>query len=490
MTQVQQERPVGRRRVVTTEELKELVESGKTVRLRPVARPDDGVLGAFPESDAARLQVVASTNPVVKVEYVGDEPVRCISVGHPDHLYVTDDFMPTHNTSNIVFLKSTDESMIETLQKMSGTKNNSYIDSKTVTRDKEKLVKGLSTEGKVSYTMSTKEEPVISFNDMQFIAERNSIVFRAGDSPMWNRNETILPMSWRLFKDTIVHPGHEYTLQTIPTLSTSRDFDVRMNQPDFKKMLAKRMKQAEMAALANETYMSVYGYNDVDVVRLDPDVYSNDVMELVDAQLREATAGEFADPDMVDPDEEDVVFAEEQALLEQAEEDANLAKDIAAHKARKAEREAKIYARGTVSREMLVRGNESVANSGALDKELAEAFRACRAFLRQDSENFTLSSDGTLRSGDGSTVYITVRSNAADGKYLAAAAENPATRVYADEEEAGDVSSYEIHDEFYLFLASLPNWRDLAGGEFDRAMAQAMKAAEKASLSDDRSLIS
>ena len=75
--------------------------------------------------------------------------------------------------------------------------------------------------------MTTKEEPVIGYNDMAYISERNSIVFRAGDSPIWNRNATILPMSWRLFKNTIIQPGKDYSLQTIPTLSTAMDFDVR-----------------------------------------------------------------------------------------------------------------------------------------------------------------------------------------------------------------------------------------------------------------------
>jgi ATP-dependent DNA helicase RecG len=32
------------------------------------------------------------------VEYVGREPVQCISVAHPDHAYVTDHFTVTHNT--------------------------------------------------------------------------------------------------------------------------------------------------------------------------------------------------------------------------------------------------------------------------------------------------------------------------------------------------------------------------------------------------------
>ena len=104
--------------------------------------------------------------------------------------------------------------------------------------------------------MTTKEENVISYNDMAFISPRNSIVFRAGDAPIWNRNQMVLPMSWRLFKDTIVHPGHDYTLQTIPTLSTAMEFDVRKNQPNFYKMLDKRMEQAYKSKAAQDKAVS------------------------------------------------------------------------------------------------------------------------------------------------------------------------------------------------------------------------------------------
>ncbi|UGQ14142.1 DEAD/DEAH box helicase [Yinghuangia sp. ASG 101] len=40
----------------------------------------------------------ASTRPIMSVERVGPKPVQCISVAHPDHMYVTDNFTPTHNT--------------------------------------------------------------------------------------------------------------------------------------------------------------------------------------------------------------------------------------------------------------------------------------------------------------------------------------------------------------------------------------------------------
>lgn len=67
------------------------------------------------------------------------------------------------NTSNIVFLKSTDDSMLDTLEKMSGKTHVSRKNQKTITRDLEKLF--LPNEGKVSYTVQLQEEPVISYND-------------------------------------------------------------------------------------------------------------------------------------------------------------------------------------------------------------------------------------------------------------------------------------------------------------------------------------
>ena len=127
----------------------------------------------------------------------------------------------------IRFLKSTDDDMLKTLETMSGVTHKVRADSKTVTSDMSNITELNRNEGKMSYNIATKEEPVISFNDMAFIPDRNSMVFRAGDSPIWNRQEMVLPMSWRLFSNTIVNPGHNYSLQTIPTLSTAMDFDVR-----------------------------------------------------------------------------------------------------------------------------------------------------------------------------------------------------------------------------------------------------------------------
>lgn len=36
---------------------------------------------------------------IISIEYVGDEACQCIMVDHPDHTYISDGFIPTHNTT-------------------------------------------------------------------------------------------------------------------------------------------------------------------------------------------------------------------------------------------------------------------------------------------------------------------------------------------------------------------------------------------------------
>ncbi|MGW2984290.1 type IV secretory system conjugative DNA transfer family protein [Streptomyces goshikiensis] len=382
------------------------------------------------------------------------------------------------NTSNIVFLKSTDDSMIETLEKMSGKTHRSYRDSKQISQDLDKVIGG-KTEGRVSYTMSTKEEPLISYNDMAFLAPRNAIVFRAGDAPIWNRNQTILPMSFRLLGNTIKHPGHTYSLQTIPTLSSAVDFDVRMNQPDFVKMLEKRMRQAVKAADAKAQYKEIYGYREVDIERLDPDVYADEVMEVITTMT---TVDEGQDPNapvIVDPDEyAGMSMFDEDQFIENIE----VGVAVAESRAVSVERQRLLYAEGTISKEMLVNPDGS-AKVKSLDVEIGEAYKSAQAELEQDREHFSVGGDGELRSADGSQTYISqIRSDA----YVNAArringhVNDEDSRVFAEEdvteEDLKSLATVKVYSAFYQYLASLPSWEVLADGRFDRAMAIEMNS--------------
>lgn len=505
------------RKVVTTTELQQLLAEGKKVMLPPVHLPAE-------QRDAMHADDVAAAaqyREVVSVEHTSREPVQCIAVDDPRHLYVTDGLVATHNTSNIIYLKSTDDSMIETLTKMSGTTHRVYRDSKTVTRDVEKLM--LQVEGKVSYTSTAKEEAVITYNDLAYLPERNSIVFRAGDQPIWNRNETILPMSWRLFLNKIEHYGHEdYTLQTIPTLSTAIDFDVRQNQPDFGLMLETRLEQASYVETAAETFAKAYGYSTFDIERLDPDVYADEVLDIVRMLMGESIvlqkdSGEsddrFDDDDMfgdegdstsagtIDmrnrPEVEDDFGArmEEKeaqraknarAMEASATDNTELQADLADKERTRAAGDERIYADGMLSKNML---HDTVTGDiiTSYDKALVMGFFECKAALHADPK-FTVNADGELYGADG-TPFITVNKevqraqtqNQQDAAMLDESAHNPDTRVYAEEKmdrDAYDVAEsdlYTVHVEFKKYLCTFKDWSDIADGRFDAEVARAIK---------------
>lgn len=401
------------------------------------------------------------------------------------------------NTSNIVFLKSTDDAMIDTLQKMSGTTHKSFTDSKTITRDMQKLM--MQNEGKASYTMTTKEVPVISYNDMAFISERNSIIFRAGDSPVWNRNETILPMSWRLFKNTITQPGKDYSLQTIPTLSSALDFDIRQNQPDFIKMLDKRMAQASKAAEAMEMFKTAYSYTDAELAKLDIDAKSDEIMGLIGAILNDSLGKGSGQTEMDDElfDSDDVVSIDDwdDDMLEpnyvddiddissygmidssDIEDNDDVQQEAARRQAQRDERDRRIYAGGYISKSMLVNPDGSV-KSHAFDKDFAEIFANNQGTIFRDTVYFNENGDNLY--GKNGQPFIIKADNTAMIDKMNAAAQDEDSSVYSEgdiaERDLSAFNTYVVTDAFYQFLASFDRW-DFADGIFEVEMRRRMES--------------
>jgi hypothetical protein len=324
----------------------------------------------------------------------------------------------------------------------------------------------MQNEGKTSYTMSVQEVPVISYNDMAFISPRNSIVFRAGDSPIWNRNETILPMSWRLLQNTIKQPGHTYTFQTIPTLSSAREFDRRKNQPDFGRMVDKRMAQAMAAENAKSCYKSIYGYEDWDIEKLDPDLYAAEIMEVINTSLTEAV------------DDGNSTDAYIDAMIEEQESVRNLAEDnpeqarATAEAAEHQKNEDKLrFAHKKLSRSNLA--PNGIANH-SLDGEIIKAFVEAKGDMTHDHVNFVFD-DGSLCSPTGA-VYIKKKSPTDDLNKINEAAKDRNSAVFAEGDiDPNDVKlmgTYEVTDEFIVWLARQENWRSFAKGRFDDEMAR------------------
>ena len=370
--------------------------------------------------------------------------------------------------------------MLDTLEKMSGKTHVTYTDSKMVTRDEEKpfLRPFLRNSGAVSYTRTTVEEPVISYNNLAFLPERNSIMFIASNPCVWNRNETILPMSWRLYgSHTIKQPGHTYTLQTIPTLSTAMDFDARANQPDFEVMLETRIAEAHAVRRAKELYQSARKLTDLEVTRLDEDVYASAVMDIVDELVAASVGAKGA------AEAKRKLEAKAMANVAKSTPNTELEAELKEQGAKAAADDRAIYAKGTLSRSDLV-GSTGHQINHQFDDALIRAFMDVGGRKLADTRlpgNVDESgaayfavrrADGGLMSPDGQTQYIKKpKTRRADADAAARGAADPNSRVMADhklsrEEIIRDTCGWIVTDDFIRLLASFDTDWPFAGGAY------------------------
>ncbi len=456
----------------------------------------NGIVPRLPEVELAKgiaekhndfKKLNAEENDIVAVEYDKDEEVQCIKVADERHMYLTDGYIPTHNTSNIVFLKSTDDSMIETLSNMSGKTHRVVMNGKSVTRDNQTLFRSFTgTENKVTYNINNEERPVITYNDMAFINPCNSIVFRAGDSPIWNRNQTALPMSWRLLHtNPISVPGKKYSLQTVPTLSTAVDFDVKANQPNFDEILEKRLMQAIRVDEAVEQYQLAYGYSDYEMSQLNSDIFSNEIMTSIkNDMIREAEYErkleemENDEDEEYDDDEEVDPEAYENAknsrfmrgrLWDDVEENKELADEVGARMAKKEADRVTVFAMGRISPELV--------RSCQVDDLIIRGFIEYKAYFERDPR-FRMSGDGLSNAEDGSLLIRYLGDE--EKRQMQEASEDKNSRVYGDKEAIDDiVLPCELTKAGRLFFASYQGDWDFANGEFSSYVGMLFDRYEK-----------
>jgi hypothetical protein len=186
------------------------------------------------------------------------------------------------NTSNLIFLKSTDAELIEKLSAMSGQRNVAFRDTRTVTKNVEDLLQFKSVEGRVSYTISLKIENVILANDLMVMPPRNWIVLRNGQYAVWNRDETIMPMAHKLLANQPPVGVPKFSFQNLPSLSNAGTYDPRGDTPNFEAALRRICAQALVAADSVAEHMSAASLSEESVRLLDPDFYAEQVMSLIE----------------------------------------------------------------------------------------------------------------------------------------------------------------------------------------------------------------
>lgn len=388
------------------------------------------------------------------------------------------------NISNIFYIKSTDDQMLATLEKMSGVTHKSYTDDKTVTKDLAKIF--MQNEGKVSYNTKTTQVPVISVNDMAFIPPCNMMLFRAGESPIWNRNETAMPMSWCMFGNTITKPGREYTLLTVPTSSTAMDFDVRKNQPNFVEMVNKRLDQAIKTNICVKKYAEAYSYSEYDISLLDPDIYSNEIMELVGELIdleRSPHSGDLDDADLDDMMDEELEAVNERLV---PEENTEVKEAVIKEEANREPVYRLRYAGNKLSRHDLGFNNagEFYTKNDRLDLDIAYSYFKSLPEFKKDIK-FEVDEHGRLYNKNTGELYIDVDvnwRNMYDELNNASSTQN--TKVYSDmkdvyehekeldRDEAVAYNKFIVKGEFYNFLGSLEMWGQIAQGSFERVMTE------------------
>ena len=329
---------------------------------------------------------------------------------------------------------------------MSGTRHVAYIDSKQISVDKNRIVS--QTDERVSYTMSTKEVPLISYNDMANIAPCNSMVFRIGGSPIWNRNQMALPMSHCIHKNKINMSGREFTLLTVPTTSSALEYDLTAMVPDFDKMLEQRLTEYETVDDAKYVYQQQTELTDSEINRMDADVYSGEIMSIVRALIAQREA------------EEKAKGIQKEALQMSNNEDMEAA--MREEDAKHAEGRKKRYANGKLSREDIIR-----AGTGYEDI-FYEAFMETRDSWMTNPN--VICDASSLRTRDGRVLIDFADASLQEyGNRLAEETQKDGTRVYSEDQQPV-AKTVSIKPEFVTWLVELEAWPQA----FDAAVAKRM----------------
>ena len=424
------------------------------------------------------------------------------------------------NTSNIIYLKSTDDSMLEKLQALSGSRHEARQDSRTVQYNAKDIIN--PTDSKISENTTLKEEPVIKKNDMLLVPMGNAMVFGHGN-PIWNHNQTAMPFSYCVttghkLRDLGGHGADahgDYTLATVPTTSNTYEFNVLNNQPNFYKMVQKRVRQARLAPTILEQYKKVYGHDgkpltDNDLSRMDQEELSKALMDGINEEianedkqkeilkenqnngmanlseadqamfLNDATSGSFATPDADDYANE----AEENKDFDNAYQDQEALAQVDGKP---------IYAQGQISKNMIRNMNDDVKGA------IAMAYNhLLNAFKNDNSGEFTVDNHGNLLYNVGSDEdpVMFIESSSQDLAKLEEAADDPENKNVKKvdfNKQKGNVidfaSQYVFTQDFKDYLISKNSWQDILGGRFDSQVAQAYRSRSTDDVNDTYSSV-
>ena len=376
------------------------------------------------------------------------------------------------NTGNIVYIKSTDDSMLEILQGLSGQMHRLENDSETVSTDMYKVIN--TTDGKLSKNRTVKEVPVISKNDMLRVPKGNIMVFGKGN-PIWSRNQLAMPYSFMSVHSNALKDfddPKEYTLRTVPTTANTMDFDILNNQPNFIEMVSKRVAQAKLTSRKLDLYKQNHKSNghmltDDDLSRIDPEALARELMRSVNQQLAFADqVGEASAEDSTPIDDDEFMTPSEIAgrMDATAEDNTEVAQAQAEQEAKVAAVDKSVYAHGNISKhDLLFDVSDDMRQVlGAAYVQLLPEFKSSGDFKVDDHDNLIVG--GTIMIKNARDVMDDAKDDFGEDSLDALMAGS------SDDESAFNV---EVQPEWLKYLASLPNWQGILQGQYDDAVGTA-----------------
>ena len=309
-----------------------------------------------------------------------------------------------------MYIKSTDDSMLEILQGLGGQRYRIEHDSLTTTTDMYKIV--ATVDGKQSRGKSVKEVPVISKNDMLRVNKGDLMVFGKGD-PIWNTNQCAMPYAFELVHKDALNDWDdpkEYTMQTVPTTASTMDFDILNNQPNFINMVSKRCVQAKKTKDKLELFKQYNTINgrpltDDDLSRMDSESLAKEIMRSVNQQINFNDHVKEVKSKEPSYDEDDIVELSDlstddlaQKMNDSAEENTEFYEGMYEADKLHDDLHSLIYADDQISKYDLIRDP-----SDELNDALAYGYVQLLDDFK-NSDNYTVSDDGSLYLG--STLMI------------------------------------------------------------------------------------
>lgn len=378
------------------------------------------------------------------------------------------------NTGNILYIKSTDDSMLEILQGLGGQRYRIEHDSLTTTTDMYKVI--ATVDGKQSRGKSVKEVPVISKNDMLRVNKGDLMVFGKGD-PVWNTNQCAMPYAFELVHKDALNDWDdpkEYTMQTVPTTASTMDFDILNNQPNFIEMVAKRSSQARLTKKKFSLFKQYNTINgrpltDDDLSRMDPEALAKEIMRSVNQQRNFNEMVKVSRAEEPSYDEDDIVdmsnlSAEDiaQRMNDTAEENEELYEAMYESDKKHDDLHALIYADGQISKYDLIREptddvNDALVYAYAM---LLDEFKKSDDYIVKDDTSLYLGSTLMIKS-----LSEDAAEHGLDGLGLLA------------DDDNNYISRYEVTDEWRKFLAQSNTWNVL-NGKYEKLVASRFKSLE------------